>query len=95
MKVIWLRTALRNLDEIAAFIARDDPASAARVVGRIQDATVRLGRHPESGRPGRVVGTRELIVTGLPLILAYQVQRARVEILCVLHTSRRWPEQLP
>lgn len=95
MKVVWLRTALRNLGEIATFIARDDPADAARVVRRIQDATVRLGRHPESGRPGRVVGTRELIVTGLPFILAYQVRHARVEILRVLHTSRRWPEQLP
>lgn len=94
MKVIWLRTALRNLDEIATFITRDDPADAARVVRRIQDATVRLGCHSDSGRPGRVAGTRELILTGLPFILAYQVRRARVEILRVLHTSRRWPKQL-
>lgn len=95
MKVIWLRTALRNLDEIATFIARDNPAAAARVVQRLQDATVRLGSHPESGRSGRVVGTREQIVTGLPFILAYRVRRARIEILRVLHTSRRWPAQLP
>ncbi len=44
MKVAWLRTALRNLDELAAFIARDNPDAADRVVDRLQTATDRLAR---------------------------------------------------
>lgn len=56
MRVAWLRTALRNLDELAAFIARDDPDAAARVVRRLQEAIDRLARYPDSGRPGHVAG---------------------------------------
>jgi toxin ParE1/3/4 len=93
VRVVWLRTALRNLDEAAAWIARDRPAAATRVVQRIRRATERLAEHPESGRPGRVAGTRELVVPGLPYILPYRVREDRVEILRVLHTARRWPER--
>ena len=95
MKVVWLRTALRNLDKSAAHIARDNVNAAAHVVERLRRATDRLVRYPESGRVGRVAGTRELIVPGLPFILPYRVRRRRIEILQVLHTSRRWPDRLP
>jgi toxin ParE1/3/4 len=64
-------------------------------VRRLQQATERLALYPDRGRPGRVAGTRELIVAELPFILAYRVRRRRVEILRVLHTSRRWPRRLP
>jgi toxin ParE1/3/4 len=93
VRVVWLRTALRNLDAAAAWIARDSPTAATRVVQRIRRATERLAAHPESGRPGRVAGTRELVVPGLPYILPCRLREDRVEILRVLHTARRWPEQ--
>lgn len=95
MRVVWLRTALRNLDETAAYIARDNPGAASRIVERLRQAAERLARYPNSGRPGRVAGTRELIVPGLSLILPYRVLRRRIEILRVLHAARRWPESLP
>ena len=95
MRVVWLRTALRNLDETAAYIARDNPGAASRIVERLRQAAERLARYPNSGRPGRVAGTRELIVPSLPLILPYRVRRRRIEILRVLHAARRWPESLP
>ena len=95
MKVVWLRTALRNLDETATFIARDNADAARHVVARLRQATERLARHPDSGRPGRIAGTRELIVPGLPFILPYRVRTDRIEILRVLHASRRWPQRLP
>lgn len=95
MKVVWLRTALRNLDQTAAYIAQDNPDAANRVVERLREATERLARYPDSGRPGRVAGTRELIAPGLPFILPYRVRQKRIEILRVLHASRRWPNKLP
>ena len=95
MRVVWLRTALRNLHDIAAYIARDNPGAASRIVERLRQAAERLARYPNSGRPGRVAGTRELIVPGLSLILPYRVLRRRIEILRVLHAARRWPESLP
>ncbi|MDB5571288.1 MAG: addiction module toxin, RelE/StbE family [Hyphomicrobiales bacterium] len=46
----------------------------------------------QSGRPGRVAGTRELLVAGAPYVVAYRVNGAVIDILGVLHTARRWPE---
>jgi toxin ParE1/3/4 len=50
-----------------------------------------LTRHTAIGRPERVIGTRELVIGGLPYIIPYRVRVGDVEILRVLHTSRRWP----
>lgn len=93
MRVRWLRRALENLDEAAAYIARDDPGAAARMVDRIVTGVERLAAHPASGRPGRVPGTRELIVSGTPYLVPYRVRGETVEILRVFHGARKWPER--
>ena len=93
MKIRWLRTALRNLDEQTAYIASDDPEAALRVVARVQDAIERLALYPSLGRPGRVPGTRELVVSGTPFVVPYRVRGEQVEILRVLHGAQRWPEE--
>ena len=62
MRVRWLRTALRNLDEEASFIAVDDSVAARLVVERLLEAVAQLAEQPGLGRPGRVHGTRELVV---------------------------------
>jgi len=49
---------------------------------------------PASGRPGRVIGTRELVIGGLPYVVPYRVRDNDIEILRVLHTSRRFPGAL-
>ena len=94
MRVRWLRRALRNLDEEAEYIARDNPDAAARIVHRIAASVDRLANHPASGRTGRVPGTRELVVSGTPYIVPYRVRDEAVEILRVFHASRKWPEKL-
>ncbi|MFZ0680303.1 type II toxin-antitoxin system RelE/ParE family toxin [Candidatus Binatus sp.] len=94
MRVRWLRRALRNLDEEAEYIARDDPDAAARTVQRIVTAVAQLSTHPASGRIGRVPGTRELVVTGTPYIVPYRVRGDAVEILRVFHAARKWPDTL-
>ena len=95
MRLRWTRPADRDLDEIAAYIGQDSPAAAARVVLELIDQAVTLlPTNPAIGRPGRVLGTRELVVGHLPYILAYRVREDAVEILRVLHTSRAWPDNL-
>ena len=94
MRVRWLRKALGNLDAEAEYIARDNPAAAARVVRAIDRAVGRLARYPALGRPGRVPGTRELVVPDTPYIIPYRVRHDRVEILRVFHAARRWPPKL-
>jgi toxin ParE1/3/4 len=93
MRVRWLRTALRNLDEEASYIAADDPAAARLVVARVLEAVAQLADQPALGRPGRVPSTRELVVARTRYIVPYRVRRDSVEILRVFHTSRRLPKR--
>ncbi len=94
MRIRWLRAALANLDAEAEYIARDSPPAAARVVTAIVSAVKRLRQYPALGRPGRVTGTRELIVPGTPYIVPYRVRGDAVEVLRVFHAARRWPKHL-
>ena len=93
MKVRWLRTALRNLEEEATYIAADDPAAARLVVARVLEAVIQLAVQPGLGRPGRVPGTRELVVARTCYVVPYRVKRDTVEVLRVFHTSRRLPRR--
>ncbi|MGH7948516.1 MAG: type II toxin-antitoxin system RelE/ParE family toxin [Candidatus Binataceae bacterium] len=77
------------LDAQGDYIANDDPAAATRIVNLVLDGVERLAAFPVSGRPGRVPGTRELVVPGTPFIVPYRVVGQSVEILAVLHTSTR------
>lgn len=92
MRVRWLRQALQNLDAEAAYIAQDSPRSAVALVEHMLASAQMLAQHPQMGRPGRVPGTRELVVTRFPYILPYRVRGQAVEILRVFHTARKWPQ---
>ena len=89
MRVRWLRKALRNLGDEAAYIAADDAAAARLAVKRVLDAVSILAQQPGLGRPGRVPGSRELIVAKTRYIVPYRVRGETIEILRVFHTSRR------
>jgi toxin ParE1/3/4 len=93
MRVRWLRKALRNLDDEAAYIATDDAVAARLVVKRVLDAASSLAKQPGLGRPGRVPGTRELVVAKTRYIVPYRVRGETVETLRVFHTSRRLPDR--
>ena len=93
MRLEWLRQALRNLDDEATYIASDDPAAARLVVQRVLEAVAQLVDQPGLGRPGRVPGTRELVVLRTRYIVPYRVRGESIQILRVFHTSRRLPER--
>lgn len=95
MRLRWTRLAEQDLEAIEEYVGQDSPAAAVRVVLELMEqAATLLPAHPSIGRPGRVMGTRELVVGHLPYIIAYRVRDRNVEILRVLHTSRAWPESL-
>ncbi len=58
----WLTQALADLREIHSYIARDNPEAARRVVGEIRREVEILATQPESGRPGRLSGSREFVI---------------------------------
>ena len=91
MRVRWLQVAERNLEQIGAYIAEDNPHAAERVIVRIADSVALLADHPALGRAGRFPGTRELVVPNTPYIVVYRVRDAFLEILRILHGARRWP----
>jgi toxin ParE1/3/4 len=64
------------------------------MVKKIEEAVLRLTDFPAMGRPGRVSGTRELVVPDAPYIVPYRVRGQTVHILRVFHTSRKWPSRL-
>lgn len=94
LKVRWLKRALANLEAEAEYISRDSHAAAQRLVMAIEQAVHLLASHPALGRPGRVEGTRELVVAGTPYIIPYRVREGRVEVLRVFHAARKWPPKL-
>ena len=95
MRLVWSNRAVVHLEAAFAHIAEDDPAAAARVIQRIVSLCERLlTEHAEIGRPGRVAGTRELVISKPPYIAAYAVDGETVTILAVLHGARRWPLDL-
>jgi plasmid stabilization system protein ParE len=77
--------------EIAVYIARDSPEAAKVVAERIWQEGQGLCSLADRCRPGRVPGTRELVLEGLLYFLAYRVKGKAVQILRVIHTSRQWP----
>ncbi len=93
MKIKWLRTALRNLDDEASYIATDDPKAAQLVVNSVLTSVSLLAEQPALGRAGRVAGTREIVVSRTRYIVPYRVRGNTIEILRVFHTSRRLPRE--
>ena len=92
MRLRWTKLASQDLDDIAEYIGQDSPAAACRVVLELMErAESTLVVHPAAGRAGRLLGTRELVIASLPYVIAYRVCERQIEILRVLHTSRRWP----
>jgi toxin ParE1/3/4 len=93
MTPIWSPEAIDDLASLRAFIAADNPAAAQRVVLHIlHNVEALLSQHPAIGRPGRVPGTRELVIANTPFIVPYRVQNGTIQILRVYHAARRWPE---
>ena len=91
----WLETALRNLDDEAEYIARENPVAARALVQRISQTVELLIENPALGRPGRIHGTRELVIPGTRYVIPYRVRSRlnRIEILRVFHASRRLPRR--
>ena len=48
----------------------------------------------ELGRPGRLVGTRELVIPDTPYVIPYRVRRDRLELIAVFHSRQKWPMKL-
>jgi toxin ParE1/3/4 len=95
MKLTWSPEAIEDLNSLRTQISVDDPAAAKRVALHILHCVEELlSQNPQLGHPGRVPGTRELIIPRTPFVVPYRVHDTELEILRVYHHARRWPKQL-
>jgi toxin ParE1/3/4 len=94
MPIVWLSVAVQDILHIRTYIADQDPSSARDVASKIDKLVNMLATMPNMGRPGRIFGTRELVIKGTPFLVVYRVQNERVEVLRVLHGRQGFPDSL-
>ena len=95
MRLEWSVFAQADREAIFDYIEADSPQAAVTVDDRIRVQVEELVQFPEIGRPGRIEGTRELVIHRTPYIAAYRLTGDTVRILRVLHGAQLWPEDLP
>ena len=94
MLLEWSLFAVEDRSAIFDFIEVDSFHAAVLVDDRIRAHVEMLKGFPEMGRPGRIAGTRELVIDRTPYIAAYRVLEGTIQILRILHGSQQWPEEL-
>ena len=89
----WTEQATQQLDQAHDYITlSNNKAIAARITMQIVAAVQQLAAFPMSGKAGRVLGTRELVISHTPFIAAYAIDRADIIILAIYHGAQQWPE---
>ena len=91
MRISYSRRALAQLDEIFAYIEKNNPAAAATFMDRVDTLVALLGKYPMMGRVTDKAGVRVMGVRGYPYLVFYKIltERDEVRILRVRHTARR------
>jgi toxin ParE1/3/4 len=97
LRIEWTKQAIADVDNIYAFIAANNPRAARAIVDKIDRAIVSLSIHPRMGRPGRVAGSRELVVPRTRFIVAGRHARCQAvagQVLIRLSSGTRAARQL-
>jgi toxin ParE1/3/4 len=93
VRLRWTEGAVEDLQSAHDYLEAESPKAALETIDRIMSAVERLEQFPQMGRPGRVEGSRELVVTRTPFVVAYRSKGESVQILAVLHAARKWPRR--
>ena len=89
MAVVWLPTALKNLQEIKNYIEAESPQSAKMVADQIKKTVFLLQENPHIGKASIVGGFREIQVSKLHFVLPYKVIDNTIIIARVFHTKQK------
>lgn len=90
MKVLWTPQAAQDRADIWDYLHALNPQAALDMDLRFSQSAAQLKQHPQAGRPGLIIDTRELI-PHQSYRLVYQLHQDAVWILALVHTSRQWP----
>ena len=89
-EIEWKAPAVADLMAIIEFVSDDNPDAAAALMDEIQGKIAQLPAHPRRCRPGRVDGTRELVVRPNYIVI-YSEAAGNITVLRVLHAAQQWP----
>jgi len=94
MKILWTQLALFDLDQAYNYISNTSPNRANDIIDRIEQSVTLLQQFPQMGRPGKIPGTKELVISQTPFILPYRITATTIEILAVIHGAQQWDDRL-
>jgi toxin ParE1/3/4 len=95
VEISWAEQAATQLQQAFDYIALSSrEETAVRIVEQILASVQQLAAFPLSGRTGRTPGTRELVVSQTPFVVAYAVEKGSVVILAIYHGAQKWPDTL-
>ena len=90
MRVFWTDAALNQLEAIRDYLAQTSPDYARRVVERLVNRSEQIAAFPRSGRmvpEYEIDEVRQVVESSYRVI--YLIKEEQVEILAVIHTSRK------
>ncbi|TCA72153.1 type II toxin-antitoxin system RelE/ParE family toxin [Rhizobium leguminosarum bv. viciae] len=93
MKLVWRAKAESDRKKAIQFITDQNVGAAISQLDEIERQTDLLIDQPEIDRPGRIDGTRELIISRTSFIAIYRVRQKikQVEILRLVRGAQKWP----
>ncbi|MDD3759558.1 MAG: type II toxin-antitoxin system RelE/ParE family toxin [Acidithiobacillus sp.] len=90
MELYWSTDAIQDRETIYDYVEAHNPAAAQALDELFEERAGQLAYYPNLGHPGRVLGTRELVVHQ-NYILVYDESHDLLRVLRVLHAARQWP----
>ena len=92
MNIRWQTQAHKDLQGVLHFHTNQRSTAGPKLVQNIIHFAIKqLQVAPQSGRQGRVEGTRELIVPGCLFVVVYRIKNNEIQILAIRHQARLWP----
>ena len=89
MRIRYSPRSLRNLRTISAYVEKENPLAAARVVNRIEEAVAGLGYAPGMGTPTSRPDIYRFAISGTPYLVFYEIFDEEVAIVHIRHGARR------
>lgn len=89
INTLWTKRALSHLETELDYYGKISLTLARELTIIITDSVTSIAEMPGIGRPGKKVGTRELIVNKFPYIIAYRIRTEALEILAIIHQNRK------
>jgi toxin ParE1/3/4 len=91
MELRWSEEAANDLERITDYLFEKTPEHAPELLRAIYDAPAALLDFPRRGRPGKIDGTRELVLSPLPYIVVYRIWGEVIQLVRILHGAQDWP----